>query len=126
MAKSKSKGKSVEPKKNKVVKSLTADELFKADTENMRIPFDLFGGLTMVTDELKDNEFVYDHFTNSGKQDIITFTRNEGKEVILINIEKENLIVRHFDILEEGRRKARVLYVVKPTERTFELVKSRT
>jgi hypothetical protein len=119
-------------KKKEVIKEATSEDVkvvqnkkFEDDLVNMKVPFDLYTGLSMVTAELKVNNFVYDHFTNNGGQDIITFIPIEGEEVILINIEKENLIVRHFDILEGGRRKARVLYVVKPTERTFELIKRR-
>jgi hypothetical protein len=116
--------KSVEPSIDDI--KITQNKKFEEDLTEMKVPFDLYTGLSMVTAELKSNSFVYDHFTNNGRQDIITFTPIEkGKEIILINIEKENLIVRHFDILEDGRRKARVLYVVKPTERTFKLVKRR-
>ena len=121
MAKSKKKGvkNKVESKDFKVAQN----KKFEDDLVKMTIPFDLYTGLSMVTAEIRANEFVYDSFKNNGKQDIITFTRNEGKEVVLINIEKENLIVRHFDVFEDGRRKARVLYVVKPTERTFNFIK---
>lgn len=116
MSKSKSKSK----KKLKEDK-ISIDDKFSSDLKDISIPFDLFGGLTMVVNELKVKGFVYSHFSNNGKQDILTFFRNDEKESILINIEKENLLVRHFDNNEDNR-KLRVIYVVKPTERVFNLI----
>ena len=95
-------------------------ELEKAIKE-LKIPFDLYAGFSLVIDELNKKSFIFSDLTTEGAP-IITFISTAVKEKILINIDKENLLIRQFSILEDDKRKLKVLYVLKPSERDFKLV----
>lgn len=92
----------------------------KKDLKGADVPFDLFTGLSLVVDEIESKGFVYSHLTKE-KNILLVYTSKEAKENISINIEKENLLIRQF-MMTGTNRKLKVIYVVKPTERTFKLV----
>lgn len=89
------------------------------DLEGLIIPFDLLTGVAMVIEELDKKKFTYSHTTNEKS---IMITYNSKSERVIVNIEKENLLIRQFIIEDEDIRKLKVVYVVKPSERTFKLI----
>lgn len=92
----------------------------KNDLKTIEIPFDLFTGLSLVTQEMNNKGFKYSHLTNEGVPSL-TFKSKKLKENIIINIESETLLIKQF-LMKGTTRKLKVLYIVKPTERTFKLV----
>lgn len=105
-------------------KMVTESDLLKSDLLKISVPFDLYSGLSLVTEELNSKGYSYKGLSENGEYPILTFIPKDvlkEDESILINIEKENLLVRHFDVNPTGR-KLRVIYVVKPTERSFNLI----
>lgn len=102
------------------IKVRTKIAQLKKDLETVKVPFDLFTGLSLVTQELKDKDFKYIHMTNDHAP-ILTFESKKIKERVSVTIEKENLLIRQFTITGDTR-KLKVLYVVKPSERKFNLI----
>ena len=90
------------------------------DLENIRIPFNLFAGLTFVVEELKDKGFEYSNSTQEVIP-VITFESLKREEIITINVEPENLLIKQFTV-DKDKRKLKVLYVLKPSERQFKLI----
>jgi len=99
-----------------VAVSILADDL-----AGVVIPFDLYTGITIVTDELERRGFIYSHLLNDDGI-ILKFKNEVIAENISITIERENLLIRQFSIEENNNRKLKVIYVIKPSERTFKLV----
>lgn len=89
----------------------------KEALEDIKIPFDLLSAFQSVIAEFGKNKFLYESFSNEGEQ-TLRFTKPEKR--ILLAIQKEHLYIRQFDTDKE-KRKLRVLYVVKPSERNFKL-----
>jgi hypothetical protein len=94
--------------------------ILSEDLANVDVPFDLFTGLSLVVSEVESKGFTYQHLTQS-QGVIIAFESVKLAESIIINVEKENLLIRQFSIIGDTR-KLKVVYVVKPSERTFKLV----
>ena len=92
---------------------------FTKDMKKSKLPFDLLSALSSVITEIVHKGFEYIKMTKDG-QELITFEK--PNERIVIGVTLESLLVRHFDILEDGTRKLRVLYVSKPSQRTFKLL----
>ena len=90
----------------------------KKDLESIAVPFDLFAGISLVTEELDKKGFKYNHFTDKNGA-TLSFT-SKGQE-ITVTIEKETIVVRQWSV-SKSARKLEVLYVVKPTQRTFQLL----
>jgi hypothetical protein len=107
--------------KSKTKATVSKQPSLKDDLKDVEIPFDLFTGLSLVIEEVNKKGFTYIYKTES-RNVILTFEAKEISETLSINIEKENLLVRQFTIKEDGGRKLKVIYVVKPSERTFKLV----
>lgn len=102
-------------------KKIKEVDLLKVDLEKIKIPFDLFTGLSLIVDELKVNTFTYSHLTPNDRSPMLTFESKDKGQKINVNIEKENLLVRQYEI-NGLERKLLVIYVVKPTERAFKLI----
>jgi len=92
----------------------------KKDLASITIPFDLFAGVSLVIEELERKGFKYSHLTNKNGA-TLSFV-SEGQE-IGATIEKETIIVRQWAV-DKDTRKLKVLYVVKPSQRNFQLVLS--
>jgi len=88
------------------------------DLATITFPFDLFSGVSIVIEELKNKGFEYSHLTHS-RTEVLTFTSQEQE--IDVSVEKENLLIKQYSI-NGGARKLIVIYVVKPTQRNFKLV----
>jgi hypothetical protein len=88
----------------------------KTDLEKVVIPFDLYTGMALVTDELKGKGFSYDHMLTD-QSTILVFKSEEEKATI--TVEKENLLIRQYN---KDTGKLKVLYVLKPTQREFKLL----
>lgn len=93
----------------------------KRDLKTIDVPFDLYTGLSLVIEEMKTKKFAYKELIKDAS-DILIFKSVRKKESISINIEKDNLLIRQYSLIDKDRRKLKVLYVVKPTERIFKLV----
>jgi len=91
---------------------------FNEDVKELDFPFDLLSGFESIIKEAFDKKFKYKSVNTEG-QTFFSFTRS--KEVLMINVSDENLTIRHFDIIDK-KRKLRVLYVIKPSERDFKLL----
>lgn len=99
------------------IKENDASQL-REDLASITIPFDLFAGISLVTEELDKKGFKYSHFTDKNGA-TLSFT-SKGQE-ITVTIEKETIVVRQWSV-SESARKLEVLYVVKPAQRRFQLV----
>tara|TARA_R110000796_G_scaffold100093_1_gene208548 strand:- start:101 stop:418 length:318 start_codon:yes stop_codon:yes gene_type:complete len=98
----------------------TKAKKLKEDLESVSVPFDLFTGLSLVTEELNQKKFYYSHM-NTDHSPTLVFESKKLKERVSVVIEKENLLIRQFTI-KEDTRKLKVLYVLKPAQRKFNLV----
>ena len=114
------KNKKVISNKNIKNKALQINNLHD-DLAKMIIPFNLLTPLIMVTEEFKSKGFVYSHSVNEKSTLSASFNSEKLKEKIIVHIEKENLFIKQFS-MNDGKRKLKVIYVVKPSERTFKLV----
>jgi hypothetical protein len=92
--------------------------VLKNDLKGIDVPFDLFTGLQLVTDELESRGFSYSHLVDEDAT-ILVF-KGDGRNVN-INIESENLLIRQF-LIDGDHRKLEVIYVVTPSERSFKLM----
>jgi hypothetical protein len=104
--------------KIKISKSKVKAPQLKEDLEGITIPFELFTGLSLVTKEIEDNGFTYSHFTNEYYA-VLTF-KSEDKEID-VTIEKETILIKQFGV-NDGKRKLKVLYVMRPSDRKFNLI----
>ena len=95
------------------------DTKFSEDILEAELPFDLIGAITGVVEEIVKKGFKYKKLTKDG-QNLLTFEKSS--ERIIISVTLESLLIRHFDINEEGDRKLRVLYIAKPAQRNFKLL----
>lgn len=102
------------------IKVKTKIAQLKEDLATVTIPFDLFTGLSLITEELKDKDFKYSHMTND-YYPTLTFEAKKIKERVNVIIEKENILIRQFTI-NGDIRKLKVIYVMKPSDRKFNLV----
>ena len=93
------------------------EKKLKEDLESINIPFDLLSAFQSVVTEFGKQKYKYDSTSHEGEV-VLRFKKTKKK--IMLAIQKEHLYVRQFDI-EGKRRKLRVLYVVKPSERNFKL-----
>ena len=94
------------------------DKNFKEDAKEVDFPYDLVDAFIGVVNELTFKKFKYKKLSND-RSVIITY--GKPKEKVLIEVIKEGMLIRHFDI-DKGKRKTRVLYVIKPHERIFKLL----
>lgn len=94
------------------------DKNFKNDAKEVDFPYDLVDALVGVVDEITFKKFKYIKIS-SERSVIVVY--GKPKEKILIEVIKEGLLIRHFDVFKD-RRKLKVLYVVKPHERIFKLL----
>lgn len=90
------------------------------DLEKVNIPFDLLHGFSLVVLELRNNDFSYSHLTQE-QSSIFTFESKKAKQKILVSINKEDLLIRQFS-MNDDNRVLKVIYVVKPSERSFKLI----
>ena len=93
---------------------------FTEDIQKVNLPFDLKDALTGVIKEITEQGFKYKKFTKE-EESLLTFNKGK-KEKIIIGITLENLLIRHFDVDTEMKRKLRVLYIAKPQQRNFKLL----
>jgi len=104
----------------KKIKEKPKSTKWDEDIKSISVPFDLFTGLSLVTEELKKKDFTYTKMVKDHSP-ILIFESKKLEERVSIVIEKENLLIRHF-IIKNDTRKLKVLYVLKPSERKFKLV----
>ena len=90
------------------------------DLKKVTLPFDLYTGFFAVIEEMKNKGFEYTHMTLE-KSPILTFVSEALQESVLVSIESETLLIRQF-LTDNEKRKLKVIYVVKATERSFKLV----
>ena len=90
------------------------------DLKDIDVPFDLFTGLSLVTEELESKGYTYTNFFKKSNA-VLTFTSEDEMNEVYVTIEKENLLIRQFTY-EEDTKKLKVIYVLKPSERTFKLI----
>lgn len=90
------------------------------DLKEITIPFDLSAAFDSIVKELKAKEFDYIKLIH-GQVPVLKFKLEELKEIILIDINKENLTVKQ---LTEGKEKdkLKVIYIIKPSERNFNII----
>jgi hypothetical protein len=90
------------------------------DLKGVTIPFDLFTAFALVSAELKEKKFIYDEILVA-THPVFIFKSKEKKEKVLVNIGRENLLIKQF-YEKDDIEKLKVLYVVKPSERNFNLI----
>lgn len=90
------------------------------DLKDIVIPFDLYTAFSLVVTEMKDQDFTYDSMVKS-EQPVVVFNSEEKKEKILVNIAKQNLLIKQF-YQKNNAERLKVIYVVKPSERNFNLI----
>lgn len=86
------------------------------DISSIGIPFGLFTGLSLVLEELTAKSFEY---SGIELDRTLLFNSDTRGEYITIYISDDNLLIRQFD---EKEKKVRVVYVVKDSDRKFQLV----
>lgn len=98
------------------------DKKFKEDAIDVDFPYDLTQSIECVIEEITSKKFKYKSLSNDTKV-LITYERNnkKTKETILIEIMLDNLLIRHFDVVDD-KRSLRVLYIIKPSQREFKLL----
>jgi hypothetical protein len=94
--------------------------LLEEDLKSISIPFDLYTAFSSVVEEMEAKEFDYDSMISSS-QPVVIFKSKKKEEKILINVTKENLLIKHFSE-KDNIKKLKVIYVVKPSERNFNLI----
>jgi hypothetical protein len=92
---------------------------FTKDIQKVKLPFDLVDALRSVIVEIVENNFKYSKFTKE-QESLLSFKKGQ-KEIIVIGVTSENLLIRHFDVGAD-KRKLRVLYIAKPQQRKFKLL----
>ena len=90
-------------KKKKKIKPISKPvSTLEKDLEDVKIPFDLMLGVSIVTEEAESKGFEYSGLTQDGSA-VLTFKSKEKKESITINIEKENAIGERGDDANERK-----------------------
>jgi hypothetical protein len=103
-----------------MAKTKTISSKLNDDLATVIIPFDLFTGLSLITEELKSKGFKYAHMINEHAVTLI-FESTKLKEKVSVIVEKENILIRQFT-MDGDNRKLKVLYVLKPSQREFKLL----
>lgn len=98
------------------------NEALIEDLETVTIPFELTTGLNLVIEEIESRGYIYTHLTAEGPIKLFSFSDEEEDKVVTVNIEKENLLIREFNMIGASR-KLMVLHILGPSERTFQLHK---
>jgi hypothetical protein len=106
--------------KKKILKKTIPIPSLNDDMKDIKLPFELLTGFSVVVNEVQEQGFKYDNtFTDSTST--LTFISKELKQRITINISKENLLIKQFSDKEDDRE-LKVIYVVKDSGRNFKLI----
>lgn len=90
------------------------------DLKQISIPFDLYTAFSLAVAEMNKKKFTYSEMKKSS-QPVAIFRSSEREEKISINITAENLLVKQFST-KNNTEKLQVIYVVKPSERNFNII----